>query len=578
MNKLLYSTLIILIGTLNVWSQQPKDTLNTEVVNVVKPYTPTISDAFKVKAVPYTPETSEEKEYIDYKINSVPVASTFAPSKGKAKTEKRQKKERLFANYISIGAGNYTTPIFEAYVRTFPNKHSEFGALVKHHSSQGGIKDLQFNDAFYDSNLNVYYKQATRDMDWKLNFGAGHHLYNWYGLPQEITDNGLVLLDEYDPVQSYFNLEAGGDLTYYDSFFKGGKARVSSLFDRYKSNEIRVRLEPVLEFPISSEIIQFAFDIDYLKGHFERDYSSYSEISYAHFNFGVLPSFEVLRDNLHINLGAKLYASTGDGESMVLSAYPNVSASYQLIDGLLTIFGGVTGGLHQNSYLGILQENPYLSPNFNSVQTDEKYRAYGGVKGKLKSNINYLFKGSYADERDKPLQVLNRIRLDESLFISESYELGNSFGVVYDDVKTLAFHGELAIDLSKELTLGGKVDYATYTLKNELEAWNLPNLKATLFAAYHKEKWMGTAKLFMMGTRNDLQIPQFYSRIDSLNDFIVTNDSYLDFNLGFSYAFTERLSAFAKGHNLFGTSYNRFYNYPVQSMQVLGGITYKFDL
>jgi hypothetical protein len=205
-----------------------------------------------------------------------------------------------------------------------------------------------------------------------------------------------------------------------------------------------------------------------------------------------------LRDDLHINLGAKLYASTGDGESMVLSAYPNVSASYQLIDGLLTIFGGVTGGLHQNTYLGILQENPYLSPNFNSVQTDEKYRAYGGVKGKLTSNINYLFKGSYADERNKPLQVLNSIRLDESLFISESYELGNSFGVVYDDVKTLTLHGELAIDLSKELTLGGKVDYATYTLKNELEAWNLPNLKATLFAAYHKGKWMGTAKLFMV--------------------------------------------------------------------------------
>ena len=46
---------VLLVPVCAVWSQndrQTKDTINTEVVNVVKPYSPKISDAFKVKEIP----------------------------------------------------------------------------------------------------------------------------------------------------------------------------------------------------------------------------------------------------------------------------------------------------------------------------------------------------------------------------------------------------------------------------------------------------------------------------------------------------------------------------------------------
>jgi len=64
---------------------QKKEQIGTEVVNVVKPYTPTISDAFKVKETPVLDdEGNSKKEPIKYNIFSFPVASTFTPSKGKA--------------------------------------------------------------------------------------------------------------------------------------------------------------------------------------------------------------------------------------------------------------------------------------------------------------------------------------------------------------------------------------------------------------------------------------------------------------------------------------------------------------
>lgn len=576
MNKLIIASFISLFSVA-VWGQQPKDTLSTETINVVKPYTPTISDAFKVKDNPNISDETIEKEPIDYEINSVPVASTFTPSKGKAKGVQRPKKERLFDNYISVGFGNYTTPLVEAYMRTFPNRDSEFGVLVKHHSSQGGIKEVVLDNSFYDSALDLYYKTSTRDMDWQLNFGAKHQIYNWYGLP-ETTTFEPSLLEAIDPKQSYLNIGIGGEITYYDSFFKGAKASISSLGDKYKSGELRARIQPSFELPISSELINFQFDLDYLNGTFDRNYENNSAISYSYLNLGVTPNFEVLRENLSLNLGAKLYfASDLENSNSEFKAYPNVHASYQLVEEVLTVFAGATGGLHFNTYADFSADNPFISPNLYSVPTDEKYRAFAGLKGKLASNMNYLFKGSYADERNKPLLLLNQIKTDGSLAVNEAYELGNSFGVIYDDVKTMALYGELAIDFSKEFTFGGSVNYAAYTLDNQIEAWNLPNIKTTLFADYHANKWTGAAKLFMLSDRKDIEVPYGITTFDAA-DYSVTNGTYLDLNAEISYAFTNRLSAFAKGNNLLGTKYKRYYNYPVQGIQVLGGITYKFDL
>lgn len=577
MNRIIVANIISILSFTALWAQQPKDTLNTEVINVVKPYTPTISDAFKVKDNPVLSDETIEKEPIEYHINSVPVASTFTPSKGKAKGVKRPKKERLFDNYISAGFGNYTTPLLEAYIRTFPNRDAEFGVLLKHHSSQGGIKDVLLDDSFYNTNIDLYYKQENRGMDWKLNFGANHRLYNWYGLPETTTFDS-VLLDEQDPKQTYLNIGVDGEIVYYNSFFKGAKATISNFSDKYGSGEVKVRIQPVFETSISSELINFKFDIDFLNGSLDRNYANSSAISYSYLNLGVTPNFEVLRENLRVNLGVKLYyAMDFENSNSEFKAYPSVDASYQLIEEVFTIFAGAKGGLHFNSYQDFTKDNPFVSPTLYSIPTDEKYTVFAGLKGKLASNINYLFRGSYGDERSKPLFLLNQIKSNGTTAVNEVYELGNSYGVVYDDIKTIGLFGELAIDFSKEFTFGGNVNYVLYDMDVQAEAWNLPNLKTTLFADYHANKWVGAAKLFIVDKRWDSERP-YGIMIFAPEDYKVDLGVYLDLNAELAYAFTERLSAFAKMSNLLSTKYKRFYNYPVQGLQILGGITYKFDL
>ena len=99
------------------FSQKNGENIGTEVVNVVKPYTPTISDAFKVKETPtLDDDDTSKKENIQYTIFSFPVASTFAPSKGKAANVDKSAEEKIYSNYLTLGAGNFGTINAELFV------------------------------------------------------------------------------------------------------------------------------------------------------------------------------------------------------------------------------------------------------------------------------------------------------------------------------------------------------------------------------------------------------------------------------------------------------------------------------
>jgi outer membrane receptor protein involved in Fe transport len=58
---------------------------------------------------------------------------------------------------------------------------------------------------------------------------------------------------------------------------------------------------------------------------------------------------------------------------------------------------------------------------------------------------------------------------------------------------------------------------------------------------------------------------------------VVTLDSYFDLNAHVGYKFSKRLNFFLKGNNLANQQYKRWAGLPVQSIQILGGATYKFD-
>ena len=563
MNKIII--ILSILFTTTLFSQEvQKDTIDTEEINIIKPYTPKIKDAFKIKKSPQQGDDDiNQKKEVQYSINSVPVASTFTPSKGKAKGVARKKKERFYDNYISLGFGNYTTPKIEAFAHSSTTRNNDFGATLNFHSTKGDVKDAVLDTNFSHANLDLFYRNSTRDMDWQLNGGYKYQQQNWYGLNDTFTDTVIETIDE---KQAYNTIKLGGNIDYYEAFFKGADLDINIFTDKYKSKELHTLVTPKFQIPIAGELFDTNFRMEYIAGKFDQNYATDDEKKYGFYNLGVSPSLKILRDYLTLNLGANLVysgATQGTLENKFF-IYPNVTASYELIQDVMTLYASATGDLHQQSYRNFVNENPYVSPTLNVRRTHEKYNAKIGTKGKLASTISFNINASYKDENAKPLMKLNPDM--SSLATPNSYHYANSFSVLYDNVQTLGFFGELTADLSKELSVGINANYNSYTTEIQEKAWNLPAIKSNIFLNYNTKKFFAGANVFIEDEKYDF-----------LTEAVKVKPG-IDLNANLGYNFSNRLTAFVNGNNLLGQKYNNYLGYQVQGIQVLGGVKFKFDL
>ncbi|WP_423819620.1 TonB-dependent receptor [Salinimicrobium sp. TIG7-5_MAKvit] len=551
--------------------------LGSEMVEVVKPYTPTVSDAFKIKETPKISDSVNlEKRPVQYSIFSVPVASTFTPAKGRATTVERQRPPKLFDNYITLGFGTYTSALAEFYSNIEVTRTDNFGIFLTHNSAQGGIDGVELDDHYYDTELNLNYSSRKRNLIWNTDFGVEHRLFNWYGVRSDEVSQEVI--NNLEPQHNYYSVYAGGEINWEKSFFDRAEAKYRYFGDDFESTEHRLTFKPTLEIPIGGELFHTNLIFDYLNGSFAPYFDEGEDLSYSYMNLGVASSLLILRDDLTLNLGAAIYYSyDSENSDSGIYVYPQVTASYRAAGDYFIAYAGLEGELRQNSYYEFTKENPFLSPAVDIAPTDQQYNAYVGAKGKLSTNIGYNTRLKYMTEDYKPLFRSNPNEMTEPGTKPE-YAYGNSFGVVYDQVNTISLFGELDFDVNSDFNLRVNGEFFVYDTSDEEEAWNLPAFRANLIGDYQiTEKWFAGANVFFVGERKDFEIYQTSDVLNSVRTEIVSLDSYFDLNLNLGYRFNDRLSIFARGQNLLGDNYERWVDYPVLGMQVMAGATYKFD-
>jgi outer membrane receptor protein involved in Fe transport len=576
-------SICLLVTTQISFAQKQDGDIGTEVVNVVKPYSPTISDAFKVKETPsLDDDDNSKKENIQYNIFSFPVASTFTPSKGKAAGVENGAKEKLFNNYATLAAGNYGNINAELFVTQTLESGDYVGAMLRHLSSQGGIKNVELDDNFSNTSLDLTYGSKSKNLSWNGDLGYQLQRYNWYGL-NPILYEGLtpgdkdLFLNEINPKQTYQNIYLGGKLTMNEGAFKEATFRFNHFSDAFSSGENRFVAKPSLQFNVMDVKLKTDFVLDYINGKFQKDYFDVSGIKYGFTNVGFKPSFQINKDDFSVNVGVGIFYSMAT-ETGIASAknklfvYPSITGSYKVVGDLMVAYAGAEGTLKQNSFQDFTNENFFVSPNLMIAPTDQKYDVYIGLKGKLANTIGYNIRGSVMNEDNKALFKNNVY--DVANTNDSGYANGNSFGVVYDNVKTVSFFGELKADFSKNVSFGINGTFFSYATKDEAEAWNLPGIKLGSTIDFNlTPKWYAGANVFFVGERKDQYIN--LSLTNPVTD--VTLDSYFDLNTHVGYKHNERLTFFLKGNNLANQNYQKWMNYPVQGIQVLFGANYKFD-
>ena len=582
MPKYLYILIAIFgLSQLSQAQDEEQDDIGTETVTVTKAYSPTISDAFKLKSVPNLNDSIVlQKKKIEYNIFSVPVASTFAPAKGKASAVKKMPAPELFNSYASAGAGNPSNAMAKFYTSRAINRDERLDLGLNHNSSRATIDGVDLESKYSNTEVDASYSKRDRDLNWGANVGLKHQLYNWYGLPSGVFD--LATINTIDERQNYFMGEVGGYINVEDAYFKDANLKYRRFWDAVESGENRLVFGTGFEFPVGEESFGININMDYVGGSFANanvnSITNDAGIKYSNIQVGINPTLSMLRDDLTLNLGVNIvYGMDMEASESNFYIYPAVTASYRLLDDNVIAYGGIEGELRQNSYYDFVQENPFVSPTLDIQPTDSQYDAYVGLKGQLLPNLSYNIKGSYTAENRRPLfklNPLNSFRNDE-----KGYYYGNSFEVFYDDIKTLGLFGELNVDVNRNFTLGINAEVYEYDTETDNPAWNLPNIKGSLFMDYQiDENWFMGANLFYVGEREDFATIVVQNPPPGGIDATSINlDSYFDANAHVGYRVNNQLSIFVKAANIANNNYQKWANYPVQGLQVLGGVTYKFD-
>ena len=552
--------------------------LGTKVVDVVKSYTPTIADAHKQREeVSINDSVTVAKKEINYTIYSVPVASTFVPEKGKATSVPRPKKENYNNSYVSLGLGTQSTLYGDASVNIPVNNEGNFAILLNHLSSKGNVKDVIPENNYSKTEAGLRYDFLNKDVNWGVFADVGSRLNKWYGMQEGLyTDAELSSFTNI--AQTYVDYGLGGYVKLNNSIFKGLDFSVSGLSDDYDSSELRLKVLPTVEIPIDKDeqTVHANIIFDYLSSSFEQNFEGTAKISNQWMLMGVNPTYHFSTHDLAIKLGTSLiYAMAENSDDSSFKIYPDVEVSYRLLDEYAILHAGVRGMMQQNTYRELSKTNPFVSPTLTIVPTDVAYDVFLGIKGKIDSDLFYGVKASYKQYNNMPLFTTNNFATGTSSS-TLGYQYNNSFKVVYDKVSAFGFSASLSGNVERTFyfTLDGAVN--TYSTDLQAEAWNLPTLNMSLYTDVKvMDNLFVGADMFFVGSRKDMNHP-LTTGIATAE--IQTLDAFFDLNLHTDYTINNKWSVFVKANNLLSNNYDKWINYPVQGLQVLGGASYRFKL
>ena len=559
--------------------EQVKDTIKTEIVNIITKYNPKIADAKKIKKNPKIELLKKnEKKKLKYTILSAPVASTFIPKNGALKSMNNPVNEQIYKNYIAAGFGNFTTPYFETFLYHNTHLKNEFGLNATYVASQDNVKNSVLNSHFSNFNTGFFYKQKERSFAWKIGLNSERNLYNWYGLPKKVFIAPTI--NSIDEAQIYNYFQLVGTFNFKNSYLDYGEIKTSYFADRFKSNEVLVTLDAKLDFPLTAihpilNDISLKTGIAFLKGEFKNNYEDFNSLKYAINTIRLNPQYKINYKDFIFKAGIKLVTSLdSENNSNNVFVLPDFFFQQSILKNYLTLYGDFSGDLHTNTYKDFSEENAYISPTLFITQTLEKSNLSIGFKGVINKKIRFNLKASYKKEEDKPLFLRNSSKSDgTNTTVNDKklkgYEYGNSFHVTYDDVKTTSIFTELSYEYSKKISFDLDGIYNIYTLENAIAPWNLPRLEASFSSRYKNKKWAASTNIFYVDERKEALYTE--------NNNIEILPSFVDANLNGSYQFNNKFSAFLKLKNILNTAYQRFANFNTQGFQILGGITYQFD-
>lgn len=572
-----------------------RDTSLNREVEVVKSFTPTLMDVHKINDLPKIKDTEPQKPVFDYNISSQPMMNNFAVNPLKAATIESNIPEQKGYGLIKAGAGNYNKPYGEFFFNHLASKNSIFGVHAMHLSSHGKLKLAggdKVDAPFSKNEAEIYWTQSFSKNILSASATFNHDGFSYYGYPKDSVP--APLWKENQDV-NYFGTR--------QTFSKGG---------------IKVQLNnPSLEMNDPNFGFDFVYNYFQTKTDQTEHFGNFTAHMQKPFDFGtgllnagvsfvqdknivnritntpgsrqqswlfINPAVYLGKKQLNLRAGIKAWYISDKEVNAQARITPDVLVNYTPVKNVIKLYAGIDGNHISNHYSKIAYENPFVDPEHDVKNSFEKIRFYGGFDGKFSKKTNFKIGFDYSITDHQPFYYLHEYIYPDPEINPNPRVIDNDFKVLYDDFNRFKINAEIFHTTAGKFDLLANANYYVYDLKEQAEAWNMPDWDANLTIGYNiTERFNVAADIFLIGTRKALIIESadLISPSSTFESGTQISKSYnldtaFDLNVRGSFKITEKFSAFAGLNNFGFQKYERWFGYPVQSLNFLAGVSYAF--
>lgn len=451
--------------------------------------------------------------------------------------------------YIKAGFGSYNTPYLNAGVSFGDGKTSLINITAKYIGSKG--KDIKYQDysqlevkgaGSYFAKGHEIYAAASYSQDKYYLYGYDHQLF-------PSVSKGDILNQFQD-----INISGGAKNTVKNELGINYNPNININFfnNKEKVNETTINIDLPAEKALNED---FKFKVA-----LNADLTKYSTVGYIPNNFSfnnnlvkISPSFEYKAEMIKLSAGA--IPTWNNGEFSVL---PNIQAEVQIQDQIFAVQAGWVGRYVKNTFRNLSQINPYIAPLTNQFNTKEM-EYYGGIKATLGKHFNFSAKAGLVQYTD----IL--------LFINDTNSVWreNNFLAVRDSkAKNFRIHGDVSYINQDKFSFTAGLNLNGYTnFQNNAKPWHTIPMEFTSSLRWWAfEKFMLKGDMYLFGGSKYIEKGGGYK----------TTKGGTDLSIGAEYQINKQFSVWLDANNLFNDKYERWHNYQVYGLNLVGGILIRF--
>jgi hypothetical protein len=576
MKAIHYFLLLFVLFTTPIFAQIEEE--EEDIVEIVSKVVRTVEPSFRMIETPKIIDTTIPVKTIEYpllnlKQENVVKVDPILPANIKLSENKLSK---LYNGYVRLGIGSPLMPLGELFYNNNRSKKNVYGIELNYLNSLTNLEKTA-PSKFDRTYLNAYVGAIQTKYSVRADILYKNYGLNRYGstyvkarpdsISQRYSDLG-------GKIQFNSNKKDSLKLNYALSFQLNNYKDQANAYTTSKWFGNENNLSTINTFTYNFGREQFAMELNYLRNQFSYGEADKklntidSAYSITNNIITIKPSITTFAFNnrLKAQIGVDLSASNDSTTNYFV--YPMAEIKYALYDNLFIPYVGVKGGLKRNTFQSLSTENPFMGSNPTLLNESTPYSVYLGMRGILTKNIEFNGSANYSEIRNRALFIRDTNAVHAN---------NNQFSVVYDTIQQLKIEAALSYHLVDKVNIDFIARFFNYQTKNQAYAWNLPIYQFTLRGNYAlKDKFVFGVDFHGEGGRKTRVFDVLESGGEKNKQLYKELGFILDANVSVEYRYTKRLSAFVWFNNIAAQQYFRWYKYPVQAFQLMGGLTFKF--